>query len=345
MKALVYHGARDIAYEAMDDPELHDRPRCDRQGRQVRHLRHRTCTSITAKASPRISAICVGHEAVGEVVEVGRGVHQLKVGDKVMISAAVGCGAVPLLPCGRGQPVRQQCRRLLRSFGQAARLPGRMRPCARRRLQRAENPGRHHRRSGPDDDRRARHRLVRRAQCRHPARLHGRGRRPRPHRPPRCRSRLRHGRARASSASTSWRTAAPRAAPSASKHPIPPMRVRSSRTPPAAACATASSKPLATPPPSAPRSACPASAALSRWSASRRTAAFEFPMSKAFGMGLTFRIGTCSVPQEWPELIPLVQSGRFKPERYITPQSSAVGRCACLRPLRPPGRRRHEDGV
>jgi len=45
--------------------------------------------------------------------------------------------------------------------------------------------------------------------------------------------------------------------------------------------------------------------------------AFEFPVSKAFGMGLTFRIGTCSVPQEWPELIPLVQSGRIKPERYI----------------------------
>jgi threonine dehydrogenase-like Zn-dependent dehydrogenase len=41
-------------------------------------------------------------------------------------------------------------------------------------------------------------------------------------------------------------------------------------------------------------------------------------MSKAFGMGLTFRIGTCSVPQEWPELIPLVQSGRIKPEKYIT---------------------------
>jgi threonine dehydrogenase-like Zn-dependent dehydrogenase len=45
---------------------------------------------------------------------------------------------------------------------------------------------------------------------------------------------------------------------------------------------------------------------------------FDFPMSKAFGMGLTFRIGTCSVPQEWPELIPLVQSGRIKPERYIS---------------------------
>ena len=36
---------------------------------------------------------CVGHEAVGEVVEVGRGIRRLKAGDKVMLSAAVGCGS------------------------------------------------------------------------------------------------------------------------------------------------------------------------------------------------------------------------------------------------------------
>ena len=44
----------------------------------------------------------------------------------------------------------------------------------------------------------------------------------------------------------------------------------------------------------------------------------DFPMAKAFAMGLTFRIGTCSVPQEWPDLVPLIQSGRIKPERYIS---------------------------
>lgn len=32
-----------------------------------------------------------GHEAVGEVMEVGSGVHRLKVGQKVMLPAAVGC--------------------------------------------------------------------------------------------------------------------------------------------------------------------------------------------------------------------------------------------------------------
>jgi threonine dehydrogenase-like Zn-dependent dehydrogenase len=45
---------------------------------------------------------------------------------------------------------------------------------------------------------------------------------------------------------------------------------------------------------------------------------FHFPMGRAFIKGLTFRIGTCSVPEHWPELIPLIQNGRLKPERWIS---------------------------
>lgn len=45
---------------------------------------------------------------------------------------------------------------------------------------------------------------------------------------------------------------------------------------------------------------------------------YAFPLERAFGAGLTFRIGTCSVPEELPALFPLVQSGRLKPERYIS---------------------------
>jgi threonine dehydrogenase-like Zn-dependent dehydrogenase len=45
---------------------------------------------------------------------------------------------------------------------------------------------------------------------------------------------------------------------------------------------------------------------------------FEFNMAMAFFRSLTFRIGTCSVPEHWPELIPLMQQGRLRPERYIT---------------------------
>lgn len=49
-----------------------------------------------------------------------------------------------------------------------------------------------------------------------------------------------------------------------------------------------------------------------------QTRKFDFPMALAFVKTLTFRIGTCSVPRYWPALVPLVQSGRLKPERYIT---------------------------
>ena len=49
-----------------------------------------------------------------------------------------------------------------------------------------------------------------------------------------------------------------------------------------------------------------------------QTSKYDFPMGVAFAKGLTFRIGTCSVPLFWPELIPLIQQGRLHPERHIT---------------------------
>ena len=91
MKALRYHGARDIRFEAMDDPT----PQSDRdaiikvEGCSIcgsdLHIYH-------GHGFSEDKGFCVGHEAVGEVVEIGRGVHRLKVGDKVMLPAAVGCG-------------------------------------------------------------------------------------------------------------------------------------------------------------------------------------------------------------------------------------------------------------
>ena len=42
------------------------------------------------------------------------------------------------------------------------------------------------------------------------------------------------------------------------------------------------------------------------------------PLERAFAAGLTFRTGTCSVPEELPALFPLVQSGRLRPEKYIS---------------------------
>ncbi len=92
MKALRYHGARDVRYETMDDPV----PQSDRDA-VIKVEACSICGSdlhiYHGHGFSEDLGFCVGHEAVGEVVEVGRGVHRLKVGDKVMLPAAVGCGA------------------------------------------------------------------------------------------------------------------------------------------------------------------------------------------------------------------------------------------------------------
>lgn len=92
MKALLYHGARDIRYDSIADPTPQAAgdavvkvDACAICGSDL-HIYH-------GHGFSEDIGFCVGHEAVGEVVEIGRGVSRLKVGDKVMIPAAVGCGA------------------------------------------------------------------------------------------------------------------------------------------------------------------------------------------------------------------------------------------------------------
>jgi 2-desacetyl-2-hydroxyethyl bacteriochlorophyllide A dehydrogenase len=92
MKALCYHGPRDIRYDSMADAALQDdrdilvkMELCGICGSDL-HIYH-------GQGFSEDLGFCVGHEAVGEVMEVGRSVKRVKTGDKVMISAAVGCGA------------------------------------------------------------------------------------------------------------------------------------------------------------------------------------------------------------------------------------------------------------
>lgn len=92
MKALRYYGPRDIRFEAMDDPVLHSP-----QDALVRVAACSICGSdlhiYHGHGFSDDVGFCVGHEAVGEVVEVGTGVQRLRIGQTVMIPAAVGCGA------------------------------------------------------------------------------------------------------------------------------------------------------------------------------------------------------------------------------------------------------------
>ncbi|MFW2852107.1 alcohol dehydrogenase family protein [Sphingomonas sp. TX0543] len=92
MKALRYYGARDVRYEGMDDPI----PQSDRDA----IIKVEACSICGSDLHiyhghgfSEDIGFCVGHEAVGEVVETGRAVNRLKIGDKVMIPAAAGCGA------------------------------------------------------------------------------------------------------------------------------------------------------------------------------------------------------------------------------------------------------------
>ncbi len=120
MKALRYFGERDIRYDSMDDPRLEsDRDAivkmeaCSICGSDL-HIYH-------GHGFSEDIGYCVGHEAVGEVVEIGRGVRQIKVGDKVMMPGAVGCGACRSCLMGR---VLQCTNNAAGCYGLSAQLQG-----------------------------------------------------------------------------------------------------------------------------------------------------------------------------------------------------------------------------
>ena len=110
MKGLIFHGKRDIRYESLDDAVIEDdrdaliqAKACGICGSDL-HLYHDDFAEI-GEGFELGKGFCVGHEAVGEVVEKGKGVTNLKVGDTVMLAAMTGCGNCR--PCLRGES--KQC--------------------------------------------------------------------------------------------------------------------------------------------------------------------------------------------------------------------------------------------
>jgi 2-desacetyl-2-hydroxyethyl bacteriochlorophyllide A dehydrogenase len=103
MKGLVYHGERDIRCETLPDPTLDDA-----RGAVVRVERAAICGSdlhLYHGAFPADQAgFTVGHEFVGEIVEAGSEVRDLRVGDRVIVSGVIGCGSCRA--CLRGEVVR-----------------------------------------------------------------------------------------------------------------------------------------------------------------------------------------------------------------------------------------------
>lgn len=92
MKALVYHGPAAMAWEDAPDPEL-----IDDTGAIVQVDTVTICGTDLHILKGDVPAVTdgriLGHEAVGTVIEVGAGVKNVKVGDRVLVSCITACGA------------------------------------------------------------------------------------------------------------------------------------------------------------------------------------------------------------------------------------------------------------
>ena len=90
MKALVWHGKEDIRCDNVPDPEIED----DRDA-IIKVTSCAICGSDLHLFHNFIPAMkpgdIVGHEMMGEVVEVGRGVKKLRKGERVVIPFTINC--------------------------------------------------------------------------------------------------------------------------------------------------------------------------------------------------------------------------------------------------------------
>jgi 2-desacetyl-2-hydroxyethyl bacteriochlorophyllide A dehydrogenase len=90
VKCIAYHGAKDFRFEDAPDPVLRDD-----SDALVRVTRAAICGSdlhLWHGFPVPDSGFAVGHEFVGVVVDVGRGVRGFRRGDRVLASCTTGCG-------------------------------------------------------------------------------------------------------------------------------------------------------------------------------------------------------------------------------------------------------------
>lgn len=91
MKALCWHGRADVRVDTIPDPEI-----LDPRDAIVRVTATAICGSDLHLYDGYIPAMkdgdVLGHEFMGEVVEVGRGNKKLKIGDRVVVPFTICCG-------------------------------------------------------------------------------------------------------------------------------------------------------------------------------------------------------------------------------------------------------------
>ena len=316
MKALRYYGARDIRHEPMDDPKLETdwdaiirMTGCSICGSDL-HIYH-------GHGFSEDIGFCVGHEAVGEVMEVGRAVSRVKVGDKVMLPAAVGCGACRSCLAGnvaRCETGQGAC------YGLSAKLQG-----VQAELFRVPAADMN---AVPIPDGVSEDQALMLTDAMATAWFGARN------------ADIRPGSSVVVIGLGPIGLMAVDAAFVMGAHvvyaidPVAERRVIAAKS---GAIVLGPDEALETIREATKGrkldcvievvgSEATVDLAL-RLAARRGTVSvigvqqakrYAFPLERAFGAGLTFRIGTCSVPEELPVLFPLVQSGRLKPERYIT---------------------------
>lgn len=92
MKALCWHGKEDVRIDTVDDPVLQDP-----HDAIIRVTATAICGSDLHLYGALVPTLergdILGHEFMGEVVEVGWGVTQLKIGDRVVVPFTIACGA------------------------------------------------------------------------------------------------------------------------------------------------------------------------------------------------------------------------------------------------------------
>lgn len=91
MKALCWRGKGQVKIEIVDDPQI-----INSRDAIIRVTRTAICGSDLHLYDGRIATMepgdILGHEFMGEVVEVGRDVKRLEVGDRVVVPFSVACG-------------------------------------------------------------------------------------------------------------------------------------------------------------------------------------------------------------------------------------------------------------
>lgn len=91
MEAITWHGEQDVRVDEVPEPEIQE---------STDAIIEVTATAICGSDLHLYNGIMpgmedgdiVGHEPIGEVVEVGRDVETLEVGDRVVVPFSISCG-------------------------------------------------------------------------------------------------------------------------------------------------------------------------------------------------------------------------------------------------------------